>query len=190
MRQHARRPGDSCPNRHPPQHPGRGRAPGAKTDQATAHPPDPIRSSLSASRHHRGNHFGLTTGLQEHGLTLVGTQFSAGPASSPYVSFGPCSSVPASGCHHRPVPGCRPSKAAAPGHGKLGRNSLCTLSGRSADNLEPNRIARPSPMPINLPATQRLVNRQPPTDHQPAPPARQPLALPAYRPRTGQQQAR
>ena len=29
---------------------------------------------------------------------------SAGPASSLYVSCGPCSSVPASGCHHRPVP--------------------------------------------------------------------------------------
>ena len=41
---------------------------------------------------------------QEHGLTLVGIHYAAGPASSPYVSCGPCSSVPASGCHHRAVP--------------------------------------------------------------------------------------
>ena len=35
MRQHARRPGEPrCPNRHPPQRPGRGRAPGAKMDTA------------------------------------------------------------------------------------------------------------------------------------------------------------
>ena len=30
--------------------------------------------------------------------------YAAGPASSLYASYGPCSSVPASGCHHRPVP--------------------------------------------------------------------------------------
>ena len=38
----------------------RTRAQSHRRTPATAHPPDPIRSSLSASRHHRGNHFGLT----------------------------------------------------------------------------------------------------------------------------------
>ena len=41
---------------------------------------------------------------QEHGLTLCRNPYAAGPASSLYVSYGPCSSVPASGCHHRAVP--------------------------------------------------------------------------------------
>ena len=38
----------------------RTRAPSHRRTPATAHPPDPIRSSLSASRHHRGKPFGLT----------------------------------------------------------------------------------------------------------------------------------
>ena len=41
---------------------------------------------------------------QENGLTLCRNPYAAGPASSLYVSYGPCSSVPASGCHHRAVP--------------------------------------------------------------------------------------
>ena len=52
---------------------------------------------------HTGGNFGLA-GPPGNGLTLVGIHYAAGPASSPYVSCGPCSSVPASGCHHRAVP--------------------------------------------------------------------------------------
>ena len=177
MRQPARRTGEALPQPPSATTPKtRTRAPSHRRTPATAHPPDPIRSSLSASRHHRGKPFGLTTGLQEHGLTLVGTQFSAGPASSPYDLYGPCSSVPASGCHHRPVPETMAlKKTAAPGHGKLGRNSLCTLSGRSADNLEPNGTARTFPDALNLPTTEPPVNcYQPPTTHRP-PASRPPL---------------
>ena len=50
-----------------------------------------------------GESFGLA-GPPGNGLTLVGIHYAAGPASSLYVSCGPCSSVPASGCHHRAVP--------------------------------------------------------------------------------------
>ena len=138
--------------------PGRGRAPQAQADTSNAHPPDPIRSSLSASRHHRGNHFGLTKRASRKRPNPCRNPISAGPASSLCVSYGPCSSVPASGCHHRPVPGCRPSKAAAPGHGKLGRNSRVTLSGRSADNLESGRPDNP---PVSL-----IIHRQPSTARQ------------------------
>ena len=145
MRQPARRPGDSCPDRHPPQ-PRRGRAPGAKTDTSNAQ-----SNPKSTSYHHRGKPFGLTKRASRKRPNPCRNPISAGPASSLYVSCGPCSSVPASGCHHRPVPGCRPSKAAAPGHGKLGRNSRVTLSGRSADNLEPQRPARAFPDAINSP---------------------------------------
>ncbi len=174
MRQPARRTGEALPQPPSATTPKtRTRAPSHRRTPATAHPPDPIRSSLSASRHHRGKPFGLTTGLQEHGLTLVGTQFSAGPASSPYDLYGPCSSVPASGCHHRPVPETMAlKKTAAPGHGKLGRNSLCTLSGRSADNLEPNGTARTFPDALqstNYRTTSQLLpaTNYPPTTSQP-----------------------
>ena len=57
----------------------------------------------TASHPHRGKVSGWPA-RQEHGLTLVGIHYAAGPASSLYVSYGPCSSVPASGCHHRAVP--------------------------------------------------------------------------------------
>ena len=59
MRQPARRPGDSCPDRHPPQ-PRRGRAPGAKTDKAL---PNPIRNRrrTTIGETNRANQ----TGLQE-----------------------------------------------------------------------------------------------------------------------------
>ena len=50
-----------------------------------------------------GESFGLA-GPPGNGLTLVGIHYAAGPASSLYASYGPCSSVPASGCHHRAVP--------------------------------------------------------------------------------------
>ena len=150
MRQPARRPGDSCPDRHPPQ-PRRGRAPGAKTDTSYAQ-----SNPKSTSYHHRGTTFGLTKRASRKRPNPCRNPISAGPASSLCVSYGPCSSAPASGCHHRPVPGCRPSKAAAPGHGKLGRNSRVTLSGRSADNLEPQGQPEPSPMPsIFQPPTHR-----------------------------------
>ena len=98
MRQPARRPGDSCPDRHPPQ-PRRGRAPGAKTDTSYAY-----SNRKSTSYHHRGNHFGLTKRASRKRPNPCRNPISAGPASSLYVSCGPCSSVPASGCHHRPVP--------------------------------------------------------------------------------------
>ena len=61
MRQPARRTGEQyCPNRHPPQAHDADARPKPRRTPATAHPPDPIRSSLSASRHHRGKPFGLT----------------------------------------------------------------------------------------------------------------------------------
>ena len=58
----------------------------------------------STSYHHRGNHFGLTKRASRKRPNPCRNPISAGPASSLYVSCGPCSSVPASGCHHRPVP--------------------------------------------------------------------------------------
>ena len=69
--------------------PGRGRAPGTKTDTAIAYSNPkstsyPSLNQLTASRHHRGttlraNH---QTGRQENGLTLVGTpSLGADPAT-------------------------------------------------------------------------------------------------------------
>ena len=180
MRQPARRPGDSCPDRHPPQ-PRRGRAPGAKTDTAM---PNPIQNRRRTTIGEQP--FGLTKRASRKRPNPCRNPISAGPASSLCVSYGPCSSAPASGCHHRPVPGCRPSKAAAPGHGKLGRNSRVTLSGRSADNLETPRPARAFPDAINLPtATYQLPtthaperSRLPMTTSLPPPARPPPLAAP------------
>ena len=87
---------------------------------------------------------------------------SAGPAPSLYVLYGPCSSVPASGCHHRPVPDDRtgsPEQAlnlfllvvSPSGTRKTRTKFAFTLSGRSADNLETPRLARAFPDAINLP---------------------------------------
>ena len=98
MRQPARRPGDSCPDRHPPQ-PRRGRAPGAKTDTAM---PNPIRNRRRTTIGEQP--FGLTKRASRKRPNPCRNPISAGPASSLCVSYGPCSSVPASGCHHRPVP--------------------------------------------------------------------------------------
>ena len=134
--------GNSCPDRHPPQ-PRRGRAPGAKTDTSYAY-----SNPKSTSYHHRGNHFGLTTKRASRKRpNPCRNPISAGPASSLCVSYGPCSSAPASGCHHRPVPGCRPSKAAAPGHGKLGRNSLLRSQAVAPTTWKPQGPPEPSPMP-------------------------------------------
>ena len=115
-----------------------------------------------------------TTGLQEHGLTLVGTQFQLvllrrRMTCTARVVLCQPADVTTAPCRKR-----QPSKAAAPGHGKLGRNPLCTLSGRSADNLEPNGTARTFPDALqstNYRTTSQSINRQPPTDHQPVPPA-------------------
>ena len=109
---------------------------------------------------------------QENGLTLVGTQpLGAGPASSLYISYGPCSSVPASGCHHRPVPDDRtglPEQAlnllllvvSPSGTRKtMTKSPSVTLSGRSADNLEsgrPDNPRCPSIIHHQSPITNRL----------------------------------
>ena len=101
--------------------------------------------------------------------------YAAGPASSLYVSYGPCSSVPASGCHHRAVPddptglteqalnlflpvvspfGTRKTRTKSPS---------VTLSGRSADNLESGRPDNPPVSLINHPSTANcqpsIINR-------------------------------
>ena len=125
----------------------------------------------SASHPHRGKVSGWPA-RQENGLTLVGTQpLGAGPASSLYVSYGPCSSVPASGCHHRPVPDDRtglPEQAlnlfllvvSPSGTRKTRTKFAFTLSGRSADNLESGRPDNP---PVSLNHQPSIaVNHQPP----------------------------
>ncbi len=105
--------------------------------------------------------FGLTKRASRKRPNPCRNPISAGPASSLCVSYGPCSSAPASGCHHRPVPGCRPSKAAAPGHGKLGRNSLLRSQAVAPTTWKPQGQPEPSPMPsiCQLP----LTNCQSPT---------------------------
>ena len=119
--------------------------------------------------------------------------YAAGLAPSLYVSYGPCSSVPASGCHHRPVPddptglpeqalnllllvvspsGTRKTRTKSP---------RVTLSGRSTDNLESGRPDNP---PVSLNHQSSIANRQSPAPPQRSrlpmttalpPPARRPL---------------
>ena len=115
-----------------------------------------------------GESFGLA-GPPGNGLTLVGTQpLGAGPASSLYVSYGPCSSVPASGCHHRPVqdaPTGLPEQAlnlflpavSPSGTRKTRTKFAFTLSGRSADNLA-TPAARTTPGVLQS----SIINRQSP----------------------------
>ena len=141
MRQPARRPGNSCPDRHPPQ-PRRGRAPGAKTDTSYAQ-----SNPKSTSYHHRGKPFGLTKRASRKRPNPLSEPNFSWSASSLCVSYGPCSSVPASGCHHRPVPGCPALKSRRSGTRKTRTKFAFTLSGRSADNLEPQGPPEPSPMP-------------------------------------------
>ena len=69
MRQPARRPENSCPDRHPPQ-PRRGRAPGAKTDPAM---PNPIQ-----------NRRRTTIGEQPFGLTKRASRKRPNPCRNLY----------------------------------------------------------------------------------------------------------
>ena len=142
MRQPARRPGEQLPRPPSATAPARTRA-RRQNGQSYAQ-----SNPKSTSYHHRGNHFGLTTKRASRKRpNPCRNPISAGPASSLCVSYGPCSSVPASGCHHRPVPETIALKSRRSGTRKTRTKFAFTLSGRSADNLEPQGPPEPSPMP-------------------------------------------
>ena len=141
MRQPARRPGDSCPDRHPPQ-PRRGRAPGAKTDPAM---PNPIRNRRRTTIGEQP--FGLTKRASRKRPNPCRNLISAGPASSPYDLCGPCSSVPASGCHHRPVPETTALKSRRSGTRKTRTKFALRSQAVAPTTWKPQGPPEPSPMP-------------------------------------------
>ena len=179
MRQPARRPENSCPDRHPPRPTTRTRAP-SPGGQSNAHPPDPIRSSQPRHATIGEKLFGLTKRASRKRPNPCRNPISAGPASSPYDLYGPCSSAPASGCHHRPVPDDpigSPEQAlnllllaASPVRDTENYDEIprVTLSGRSADNLETPRPARAFPDAFNSPIAHPPKRSCLPNDHRPA----------------------